>query len=141
MCTIPTFAIIITVWNLLFLGFVMALKPFLFKLVRLPLELEKYSKVMKMIDFALILFALVFFGSIFLGKCPLQLMHENFSGYIFLIYGGFSLPVSLMLLLKGMCPQCGKLLSVPIRGNPRAKSALNILKTEACPRCNFTFRN
>ncbi len=121
---------------ILFVGIITLVKSLLVRVIKFPTEAAKYDKLMKILG---ILFWVVLIAT-FVEFRLLNIKHLifprdilKFSFYLF----SLGLPLIIIMIAGGVCPSCGKLLTI---GFIRGSSARLILRRKKCPECYFTFK-
>jgi len=100
-----------------------------FKVIRLPLTLEKYRKFSRWFMLSgIVLIAVLALNIFFIQKLI------TFSSAFQVVT--LSVPI---FTLTALCPNCGKILALPVRGGH--KTADVILEKDSCPECDFSFNH
>ena len=121
---------------LLFVVLIAVAKSLMVKVIKFPTEAQKYDGLMKVLG---IIFWVILVSIFFVYRL-LDINHLvfpkdilKFAIYLFLT----GLPLVIIMIAGGICPSCGKLLTI---GFLRGSSAREILRRKKCLQCDFTFK-
>lgn len=121
---------------LLFIVIIAVAKLLLVRVIKFPTEAIKYDGLMKILGiifWIILIFTFVVYRLLDINHLVFPRDILKFAIYLF----STGLPLIIIMIAGGICPSCGKLLTI---GFLRGSSVREILRRKRCPECDFTFK-